>query len=186
MQTGKIVVIVGAMFSGKTEELIRRAKRKLISQKQIQAFKSDKDDRYSLTDIVSHAGVTLQAIPVKCVTEMVIQLKPDTQVVCIDEAQFFNGAIVDFCEDLANRGIYVIVAGLAADFMDRPFGPMPQLMVIADKIVHLSAVCPVCHHKATRTVRLCDGVPITNGMTIVIGGAEQYEPRCRKHRLTVR
>jgi len=171
---GSIEVITGSMFSGKTEELIRRVKRALFARQRVQAFKPRIDDRYDATRIVSHESVSVDAIAVSSSAGIEERVQDDTHVVAIDEAQFFDGGIVDECERLASRRVRVIVAGLDQDFMGRPFRPMPDLMAIAEQVTKVHAVCSVCGNTASRSQRL-----IPEGVTVLVGGTECYEARCR-------
>lgn len=170
------------MFSGKSEELIRRVRRALIARKRIQVFKSHLDDRYGgVFRISSHDGSEVEAHPVTTSVQIAEQVTPDVQVVAIDEAQFLDDGVVSVVNDLADRGIRVIVAGTDMDFRGEPFGPMPLLFAIAERVDKLHAICVVCGDLATRNQRLLDGVPApAEGPTIQVGGAESYEARCRK------
>jgi thymidine kinase len=181
-QDGWIEVVSGVMFSGKSEELLRRVRRAMIARKRVQVFKSQLDDRYGgVFRISSHDGSQLEAHPVSTSVQVAEQVRPDTQVVAIDEAQFLDIGVVRVANDLADRGIRVIVAGTDMDFRGEPFGPMPQLMAIAEKVDKLHAICVVCGDLATRNQRLVDGQPApAEGPTIQVGGAETYEARCRK------
>lgn len=179
---GWIEVITGVMFSGKSEELMRRARRAIIARKRVQVFKSHLDDRYGTAGQVrSHDGSALDAEPVANALEIARKLRPDTQVVAIDEAQFLDDGIVNVCNWLADRGIRVIVAGTDMDFRGEPFGPIPQLLAVAERIDKLHAICMICGDLATRNQRLIDGKPApAEGPTIQVGGAESYEARCRR------
>jgi thymidine kinase len=180
-QDGWVEVVSGVMFSGKSEELIRRVRRALIARKRIQVFKSHLDDRYGgVFRISSHDGSEVEAHPVHHSVQIAEQLRPDIQVVAIDEAQFLDDGVVSVVNDLADRGIRVIVAGTDMDFRGEPFGPMPQLFAVAERVDKLHAICVVCGDLATRNQRLIDGVPApAEGPTIQVGGAESYEARCR-------
>jgi thymidine kinase len=168
------------MFSGKTEELIRRIKRAQIARQKVQVFKPKIDARYSKGQVASHNGVLHAAVPVNDAEEMAALIEPDTTVVAIDEAQFFDDALVDLCRELAHRGIRVIVAGLDLDFRGEPFGPMPQLMAEAEMVDKLQAICMVCGAPASRTQRLIDGEPAAyNDPIIMVGAKDYYEARCR-------
>jgi thymidine kinase len=171
---GHIEVITGSMFSGKTEELIRRVKRALFARQRVQAFKPRIDDRYDASAIVSHQSITLEAVAVANSDSLERRVVDETQVVAIDEAQFFDRDIVDVVERLASRGIRVIVAGLDQDYLGRPFHPMPELMAIAEEVTKVHAVCTVCGGSASRSQRL-----IPEGTTVLVGGSEAYEARCR-------
>ncbi len=162
------------MFSGKTEELIRRLKRALLARQRVQAFKPRIDDRYDPTRIVSHQAVSVDAVAVATSQSLEERVHEDTQVVAIDEAQFFDRGIVDVCEQLANRGLRVIVAGLDQDYLGRPFPPMPELMAIAEEVTKGHAVCTVCGGPASRSQRL-----LAEATTVLVGGVEAYEARCR-------
>lgn len=178
---GSIEVICGSMFSGKTEELIRRVKRAQIARKRVQVFKPAIDLRYSLEEVASHDGVRARAIPVSSAAEIADQLDPDAQVIAIDEVQFFDDGIVALCERLAGDGKRVIVAGLDQDFRGEPFGPMPQLMAKAEAVDKLHAICVVCGATASRTQRLINGRPASyHDPVILVGASETYEARCRQ------
>ncbi|MGD8363196.1 MAG: thymidine kinase [Gemmatimonadota bacterium] len=181
-QDGWIEVISGVMFSGKSEELLRRVRRALIANRRVQVFKSRLDDRYgSLANVISHDGQQTDALPVSTSIHIAEAVLPDTQVVAIDEAQFLDMGIVRVANSLASRGIRVIIAGTDMDFRGDPFGPMPFLLAIADKVDKLHAICVRCGDPATRNQRLIDGKPApAEGPTIQVGGAESYEARCRK------
>ncbi|MGD8496136.1 MAG: thymidine kinase [Gemmatimonadales bacterium] len=179
---GSIEVITGVMFSGKSEELLRRVRRALIARRNVQVFKSHLDDRYSgIQAISSHDGRVVEAHPVNEASQVASQIEPDTEVVAIDEVQFLDDAIVDVCNDLADRGLRVIVSGTDMDFRGRPFGPIGPLLAIAEEIDKLHAICVKCGELATRNQRLIDGKPApAEGPTIQVGGAESYEARCRR------
>jgi thymidine kinase len=183
--SGSLDLISGCMFSGKTQELIRRLDQARYAGSSIQAFKPALDDRYAIAAVASHREVRFPAIAVPDVEAVAAQLRDDTRVIGIDEAQFFGPEIVGLAEELANRGRHVIVAGLDLDFLARPFGPMPQLAAHADRLTKLQASCqyPGCgSHQASRTQRLLDGVPApADGPLVVIGGAATYQARCRHH-----
>src|SRR2546421_2271914 len=183
--SGSLDLISGCMFSGKTQELIRRLDQARYAGSTIQAFKPALDDRYALEAVASHREVRFPAIAVPDVEALQHQLRDDTRVVGIDEAQFFGGEIVSLVEGLANRGRHVIVAGLDLDFLARPFGPMPLLAAYADRLTKLQASCqyPGCgSRQASRTQRLLDGEPAPpDSPLVVIGGAATYEARCRHH-----
>ncbi len=182
--SGRVEVICGSMFSGKTEELIRRVRRAMIARQKVQVFKPAIDARYSLQRVTSHNGQDFEAIPVRTVAEIASLIEPDTTVVAIDEAQFFDEEIVRFVEQLAARGIRVILAGLDTDFRGEPFGPMPSLLCRADEVVKLHAICMVCGEEATRTQRLVNGQPARyDDPIIMVGAAEAYEARCREHHI---
>lgn len=186
-QQGSVEVITGPMFSGKTEEFIRRLRRAVIARQKVQVFKPSIDVRYSEDKVTSHAGDEFHAIPIAQIKDLWQYLEEDTTVVGIDEAQFFDEAILDLVQQLADRGIRVIVAGLDMDFRGEPFGPMPQLMAQADRVDKLQAICMVCGQPATRTQRLVDGQPARYDDPVVIVGADElYEPRCREHHIVPR
>jgi thymidine kinase len=178
---GWIEVIAGVMFSGKSEELIRRVRRSLIAKKRVQVFKSHLDDRYKgVYAVGSHDGRTIDAIPVDTTEQIALRLDPLAQVVAIDEVQFLDGGIVALANSLANRGRRVILAGTDTDFRGEPFGPMPQLMCVAEVVDKLHAICVLCGAPATRNQRLIDGKPARyDSPQVMVGGAEAYEARCR-------
>lgn len=179
---GWIEVVVGPMYSGKSEELIRRLRRAQIARQKIQVFKPSIDDRYSIDEVVSHNGEKIKAIPVKNSDEIYKLLSNDTEVIGIDEVQFFDDGIIDLCRRLADKGLRVIVAGLDMDFRGEPFGPTPNIMAIAEFVDKLTAVCVICGHPANRTQRLINGEPASyNEPTILVGAKESYEARCRLH-----
>jgi thymidine kinase len=177
---GWIEVICGSMFSGKTEELIRRLRRAQIAKQQVQVFKPAIDTRFADRGVTSHNGVQIEAIPVENTAEVYEMLAPDTTVVAIDEAQFFEHEVVSLCEDLADRGLRVIVAGLDMDFRGEPFGPLPALMARAEQVQKLQAICVECGGPASRTQRLIEGKPAAySDPVILVGASEVYEARCR-------
>ena len=185
MQTtrhGWIEVITGVMFSGKSEELLRRVRRALIGGRRVQMFKSVLDDRYGgESRVSSHDGRQIDAEPVTDSNNITGKVKPDTEVVVIDEAQFLDDGICEVANELAGAGLRVIIAGTDMDFRGRPFGPMGALLACADEIDKLNAICVVCGDLATRNQRLINGKPApTEGPTIQVGGAESYEARCRR------
>lgn len=182
---GSVEVITGVMFSGKSEELLRRVRRALIARRKVQVFKSQLDDRYGgVQAISSHDGRQIEARPVSRSVDIAEFVEQDTEVVAIDEAQFLDVGVVEVVNDLANRGIRVIVSGTDMDFRGLPFGPMGQLLAIAERIDKLHAICVVCGELATRNQRLLDGKPApAEGPTIQVGGSESYEARCRTHHL---
>ena len=178
---GWIEVISGVMFSGKSEELIRRMRRAVIARKKVQVFKSHLDARYAgIYQVSSHDGRTVEAIPVDTTDQIMARLSSQTQVVGIDEAQFLDSGIVELVTALAQRGLRVIVAGTDLDFRGEPFGPMPQLLAIAELVDKLHAICVVCGGPASRNQRLINGRPARyDSPTIMVGGQETYEARCR-------
>lgn len=179
---GWIEVICGSMFSGKSEELIRRIRRAEIARLKVKVFKPKLDTRFGHDRVSSHSGVQMGALPLEKARE-ILQLVPvDTDVVAIDEVQFFDWEITDVCEELADRGKRVIAAGLDMDFRGEPFGPMPLLMALAEEVEKLHAICMVCGAPATRTQRLIDGRPAAyEDPVIMVGASESYQARCRKH-----
>ena len=181
-ESGWIEVICGVMFSGKSEELIRRVRRAMIARKEVQVFKSHLDARYAgIYTVSSHDGRTTEAIPVDTPEQIIRDLRPGTQVIAIDEAQFLEQSIVDVATDLARRGKRVIVAGTDTDFRGEPFGAMPQLLAVAEVVDKLHAICVVCGNPASRNQRLIAGKPARyDSPTIMVGSAEAYEARCRK------
>ena len=179
---GSIEVVTGSMFSGKTDELIRRLRRARIARQKVQVFKPKIDNRYHVEKVTSHAGNEFDAIPIQNSNELESRLDADTSVVGIDEAQFFDAGIVDVAVDLARRGVRVLVAGLDMDFRGEPFGCMPEFLAIAERVEKLQAICMVCGEAASRTQRLVNGKPARYSDPIVIVGAsEMYEARCREH-----
>jgi thymidine kinase len=179
---GRIEVVCGSMFCGKTEELIRRARRAVIARQPVQVFKPAIDNRYSIEHISSHSGQNIEATPVARAEQIPPLIRPDTTVVAIDEAQFFDASIVEIVENMAERGIRVIIAGLDMDFRGEPFGMMPQLLARAEEIVKLCAICVVCGDLATRSQRLVNGKPAHyNDPVVMVGAHEVYEARCRQH-----
>jgi thymidine kinase len=180
--TGSVEVITGSMFSGKTDEMIRRLRRATIARQKVQVFKPVIDNRYQVERVTSHAGTAFDAIPINAVEDLYIHLDKDTTVVAIDEAQFFDPKVIQIAQDLAARDIRVIVAGLDTDFRGEPFGPMPELMSIAEQVDKLQAICMVCGEPASRTQRLVNGKPAHyDDPIIIVGASEMYEARCRKH-----
>jgi thymidine kinase len=169
------------MFSGKTEELLRRIRRAEIAKKKIQIFKPRLDNRYGLERVASHNGVARNdAVVVEDAQSILTLVHPDTEVISVDEVQFFDWAIADVCGALADQGKRVIMAGLDQDFRGEPFGPMPLLMALAERVDKLQAICVVCGTSASRTQRLIDGRPARyDDPIILVGGSESYEARCR-------
>ena len=168
------------MYAGKSEELIRLARRALYAKKKVQVFKPAIDVRYDETMVVTHMGVRHEAVPIKTVADMKAAIDPDTQVVCVEEVQFFDRSIVDLAVSLADTSREVILAGLDQDFRRKPFGPMPELLCIADEVVKLRAICMKCGQTASHTYRQINGKPAHKDDPIVlIGATEVYEARCR-------
>ncbi|MDQ3042551.1 MAG: thymidine kinase [Acidobacteriota bacterium] len=172
---GWVEVIVGSMFSGKSEELIRRLRRAQIARQKVQVFKPVIDNRYSIEQIASHSGMTHVSKPVMTAAEMMAQIKDDTQVVGIDEGQFFDMAIIEAVNELANSGKRVIIAGLDQDYLGRPFEPMPQLLSIAEFITKTHAICVNCGATANYSQRTSDSIE-----RVEVGASEKYEARCRR------
>jgi thymidine kinase len=170
------------MFCGKTDELIRRLRRATIARQKVQVFKPAIDTRYTVEKVKSHAGNEFDALPIQRALDVLQNLRADTTVVAIDEAQFFDDEIVQIAQELADRGLRVIVAGLDTDFRGEPFGPMPELMAKAEVVDKLHAICMVCGEPASRTQRLVNGNPARyDDPVVIVGAAELYEARCRKH-----
>jgi thymidine kinase len=179
---GTIEVICGSMFSGKTDELIRRLVRATIAKQKVQVFKPTIDVRYAAEKVTSHAGSNYDAIPVEKAADIPTKIDQDTTVVGIDEAQFFDSEIVQVAKDLAKRGVRVIVAGLDTDFRGEPFGPVPVLMAEAEEVEKLHAICMICGDEASRTQRLVNGKPAHyDDPIVIVGASELYEARCRLH-----
>ncbi len=172
--TGWVEVITGSMFSGKSEALIRRGRRAQIARQPVQIFKPGLDNRYAEDHIVSHSDMKMPSVAVATSAEILEQVRPETEVVGIDEGQFFDAGIVEVVNQLANRGVRVIVAGLDQDFRGRPFEPMPQLMAVAEYVDKTLAICMRCGAPANRSQRLVSATD-----RVVVGGAQQYEARCR-------
>ncbi|MCE2899809.1 MAG: thymidine kinase [Gemmatimonas sp.] len=178
---GWMEVIAGVMFSGKTEELLRRVRRATIARKRVQVFKSHLDDRYAgLWAVSSHDRRTFEATPVDSSSQILLRLDPMAQVVAIDEAQFLDAGVVHVASSLADRGRRVILAGTDTDFRGEPFGAMPQLMAVAEMVDKLHAICVLCGSPASRNQRLIDGRPAPyDSPVIMVGAADSYEARCR-------
>lgn len=174
MRRGRVEVICGSMFSGKTEELIRRMKRAKLSKQKVEIFKPAIDIRYSEEDVVSHEGNAITSTPVESAASILL-MGSDADVLGIDEAQFFDDQIVDVCNELANRGTRVIVAGLDLDFKGQPFGPMPQLCAIADDVTKVHAICVRCGALAYVSHRIVEGEN-----QVLLGETHEYEPLCRQ------
>jgi len=170
---GSIEVVCGSMFSGKTEELIRRLNRAKIAKLKVEIFSPKTDTRYDENALVSHNATSIPSTPVDNASSILL-LASDVHVIGIDEAQFFDGALPDVCNILANKGIRVIVAGLDMDFKGRPFGPMPEIMAMAESVTKLHAVCVNCGNPAVYSYRIVPGES-----KILLGEKESYEPRCR-------
>ncbi len=180
--SGHIEVICGSMFCGKTEELIRRVRRAIIARQTVQVFKPELDNRYAIERVTSHNGENVAAQVVKDSAEIITSLNPDTTVIAVDEAQFFDTGLLEVVETLANRGLRVIVAGLDLDFRAEPFGVMPKLLAIAEEVTKLRAICVVCGEPACRSQRLVNGKPARyDDPIIMVGAQESYEARCRQH-----
>ncbi|RDW22281.1 thymidine kinase [Oceanobacillus arenosus] len=181
-QSGWVEVICGSMFSGKSEELIRRIRRAAYANLTMRVFKPAIDNRYEEKSVVSHNGTSTVAIPINSSEEVLKHIDKTVEFIAIDEVQFFDDNIVDIANELANQGIRVVVAGLDMDFRGEPFGPVPKLMAISESVTKLSAICPVCGAPANRTQRLINGKPASyDDSVILVGASESYEPRCRHH-----
>jgi thymidine kinase len=179
---GSIEVVCGSMFSGKTDELIRRLVRATIAKQKVQVFKPAIDIRYAVEKVTSHAGSNFDAIPVEKAADIRNKLDGEATVVAIDEAQFFDPEVVEVARELSSRGIRVLVAGLDTDFRGEPFGPMPILMSVAEHVDKLHAICMVCGEEASRTQRIVNGKPARyNDPVVIVGASEMYEARCRVH-----
>jgi thymidine kinase len=179
---GWIELVCGSMFSGKTEELLRRIRRAEIARKRMQIFKPQIDARYGLQRVASHSGIAREDVIVVANAAAILgHLNADTEVIAIDEVQFFDWAIADICTKLADGGCRVIAAGLDQDFRGEPFGPMPLLMALAERVDKLQAICVCCGQSASRTQRLIDGRSARyDDPVILVGGSESYEARCRQ------
>lgn len=181
-QSGWIELICGSMFSGKSEELIKRVNRAQFAKQNISIFKPSLDNRYATEAVVSHNGRSVVARPIERSTEIFNYIDHSIDIVAIDEVQFFDEEIITVTQQLANSGYRVILAGLDQDFRGEPFGPMPALLALAESVTKLQAVCAVCGSPASRTQRLIDGQPAAyNEPIILVGASEAYEPRCRHH-----
>ena len=172
-RSGWIEVICGSMFSGKTEELIRRLKRAMIANQRVEIFKPKLDTRYDETKVVSHDANTILSTPVES-TAKILELSTEVNVVGIDEAQFFDEQLPEVCQQLALKGVRVIVAGLDMDYKGQPFGPMPNLLAVAEYITKVHAICQHCGNLATHSYRLT-----VDNAQVVLGEKDTYEPRCR-------
>ena len=175
--SGWIEVIAGSMYSGKTEELIRRVKRAQYAKMKVQVFKPSLDDRYHVTNVTSHDQNQFHAIPLKNIIDIWDHLKEDTQVVGFDEGQFFTLELVNVCRDLAARGVRVIVAGLDMDWKAQPFEPIPTLMAIAEDVTKQRAICMTCGELATYTQKIGGD----SESQVQVGSQQFYEARCRLH-----
>ena len=175
--SGSIEVVCGPMFSGKTEELIRRVKRAQIARQKVQIFKPAIDNRYHETEVVSHSSLSIEATPVNSSVEILQKVYDSTRVVGIDEVQFFDDSISIVVEKLARRGIRVIMAGLDQDYMGKSFGPMANLLAIADNVTKIQAICTVCGAPASKTFRKDP----KNTSQVLVGETDLYEARCRAH-----
>jgi thymidine kinase len=173
--SGWVEVVTGSMFSGKSEELIRRVRRAQIARQRVQLFKPQVDDRYASDHIVSHSEMKMPSQVVKCSQEILQRMDDRTEVVGIDEGQFFDAGLVGVVNALADRGVRVIVAGLDQDYMGRPFEPMPQILAVAEYVDKTLAICMQCGAPANRTQRLTSATD-----RVVVGGAEEYEARSRR------
>ncbi|MGK2961388.1 MAG: thymidine kinase [Gemmatimonadaceae bacterium] len=178
---GWIEVIAGVMFSGKSEELIRRVRRAIIARKKVQVFKSHLDARYAgIYSVSSHDGRTVEALPADSAAQIALQIDPMAHVIALDEAQFLDAGVIPLVTSLAGRGRRVIVAGTDTDFRGEPFGSMPALMAIAEVVDKLHAICVLCGGPASRNQRLIGGQPAPyDSPQIMVGGTESYEARCR-------
>ena len=172
---GWIEVVVGPMFSGKSEELIRRLRRAEIARQRVQIFKPAIDERYAVNEIISHSGLGIPSDSVTKAEEIISKVQPRTEVIGVDEAQFLGEGVVDVCTQLANLGKRVIVAGLDTDYRGRPFEPMPRLLAVAEEITKLLAICVRCGNPAVHTQRLVESEEL-----VVVGGGGMYEARCRR------
>lgn len=171
---GCIEVVCGSMFSGKTEELIRRLRRAQFANQKIEIFKPAVDNRYSDVEVVSHDFHSITSKPIRNAAQM-LEIAPDVEVVGIDEAQFFDETLVDVCQTLANRGVRVIAAGLDTDYLGKPFGPMPRLMAVAEDVQKVHAICVKCGNLANHSHRLSKSKDL-----VVLGEKDIYEPLCRE------
>lgn len=172
---GWIEVVVGPMFSGKSEELIRRLRRAEIARQRVQIFKPAIDERYAVNEIISHSGLGIPSDNVTKAEEIIGKVQPRTEVIGVDEAQFLGEGVVEVCTQLANLGKRVIVAGLDTDYRGRPFEPMPRLLAVAEEITKLLAICVRCGNPAVHTQRLVESEDL-----VVVGGGGMYEARCRR------
>ena len=184
--SGRLEVICGSMFCGKTEELIRRIRRAQIAKQNVQVFKHSLDDRYNgRGSLNSHGGAKIESQHVSHSSELLVG--PDTTVVAIDEAQFFDNGIVDVVNIHTGRDIRVILAGLELDFRGEPFGSMPQLLSLAEEVTKLRAICVICGELASKTQRIINGKPAHYADPVILVGADEtYEARCRKHHIVLK
>ena len=176
MKIGRIEVVCGSMFSGKSEELLRRLNRATIAKRKFQLFKPTIDDRYSKHEVVSHSGQKMVCLPLSEADKILEHVQRDTQIVAIDEAQFYDKGLIPVVLELTRRGKRVILAGLDMDSNGTPFGPMPQLLAMAEEVVKLTAVCEVCGEPATHTYRKSN-----KDSQVLVGAVDHYEARCREH-----
>ncbi|MDO8227072.1 thymidine kinase [Bacillus cabrialesii] len=181
-QSGWLELICGSMFSGKSEELIRRVKRATYAKQEVRVFKPVIDDRYSEDAVVSHNGTSMTSYAISSAADIWDHISESTDVIAVDEVQFFDKDIVGVLSSLADKGYRVIAAGLDMDFRGEPFGVVPDIMAIAESVTKLQAVCSVCGSPASRTQRLIDGKPASyDDPVIMVGASESYEARCRHH-----
>ncbi|XLG12214.1 thymidine kinase [Bacillus subtilis] len=181
-QSGWLELICGSMFSGKSEELIRRVKRATYAKQEVRVFKPVIDNRYSEAAVVSHNGTSMTSYAISSAADIWDHISESTDVIAVDEVQFFDQEIVEVLSSLADKGYRVIAAGLDMDFRGKPFGVVPNIMAIAESVTKLQAVCSVCGSPASRTQRLIDGKPASyDDPVILVGASESYEARCRHH-----
>ncbi|ABS75751.1 MULTISPECIES: thymidine kinase [Bacillus] len=181
-QSGWLELICGSMFSGKSEELIRRVKRATYAKQEVKVFKPAIDNRYSEEAVVSHNGTSMTSHVISSSAEIWDHISESTDVIAVDEVQFFGESIIGDLSSLADKGYRVIAAGLDMDFRGEPFGVVPNLMAVAESVTKLQAVCSVCGSPASRTQRLIDGKPASyDDPVILVGASESYEARCRHH-----
>ncbi|MBI9051934.1 MAG: thymidine kinase [Anaerolineaceae bacterium] len=179
---GSVEVVCGSMFCGKTEELIRRLKRAVIAKQKVQVFKPAIDNRFDEVKVTSHGGLKFDAIPISTASDILDQIDADTTVIGIDEVQFLDEGVLAVVDQLADRDIRVIIAGLDTDFRGEPFGFIPQFMAIAERVDKLQAICMECGEPACRTQRLVNGKPANyHDPIVIVGASEMYEARCRQH-----
>ncbi|WP_130859289.1 thymidine kinase [Gracilibacillus phocaeensis] len=181
-KAGWIELICGGMFSGKSEELIRRVHRATYGNLSVAVYKPQWEDRYSHECVVSHSGIEVIAKPIQKPLDILMDVAKKVDMIAIDEVQFLDDEIVPVVSELADRGYQVVLAGLDTDFRGEPFGPMPKLLAISEFVTKLNAVCPICGSPASRTQRLIDGRPASyDDPVFLLGATENYEPRCRHH-----